>query len=392
MSRLLFPPWILFRRCSLLALLLFFLAFEAAAGQSGQSAQPVHVGFVNPDYRGDPFWDSVTEVLLAAADNLGMKLEVRYGEGNRLRSTEEALSLLKEPGLDYLLTIFQSGQGGRILSAAESAGTPVFFFNTDIPESDTGRVGIPGQIFTQWIGHLVPDDRQAGRLLGSELREAAVRNALPMPLKVVGFTGSRESTPSRLRVEGLGLAVRAQSDLDLQQVVYSNWEPEITAQQLPVLLKRYPQTSVIWSASDGMALAAISAAEQIGLVPGRDVIGGGIDWTENAIQAVAEGRLAVTVGGHFMDGAWSLVLLHDFHHGLVRIREMQRVMSRFQAINQGNVQHYLPLLNKKRWKSFDFRAFSRAVRGAEAPYVFGLDTILDDSLSMPAAGKTSGAD
>ena len=40
-----------------------------------------------------------------------------------------------------------------------------------------------------------------------------------------------------------------------------------------------------------------------------------INTSPEAMQARVSGRLAALAGGHFMAGAWSLVLLHDYHHG-----------------------------------------------------------------------------
>ena len=31
--------------------------------------------------------------------------------------------------------------------------------------------------------------------------------------------------------------------------------------------------------------------------------------------ALRSGRLAALAGGHFMSGAWVLVMLYDYHHG-----------------------------------------------------------------------------
>lgn len=47
---------------------------------------------------------------------------------------------------------------------------------------------------------------------------------------------------------------------------------------MSVLFRRYPQTTAIWNASDGMALGAIEAARNAGRTPGEDVIVGGVDW------------------------------------------------------------------------------------------------------------------
>ena len=34
-----------------------------------------------------------------------------------------------------------------------------------------------------------------------------------------------------------------------------------------------------------------------------------------AFEKVEQGVFTVSLGGHFMDGAWALTMIHDLHHG-----------------------------------------------------------------------------
>jgi len=339
----------------------------------GQAA-PLVV-FVNPDRPGNPFWDKVTTVMQAAAKDLELTLEVRYGDTNREQSTRQALDAIQsDPPADYLVYIYQVGQARRILEAAEQAGVRSIIFNTDVADQDRDLVGSPGEVYTQWIAHLVPDDFHAGADLASRLIAAARTREPERRAELVGFNGGRDSSAARARAAGLEDVLSRREDAVLHQVLVSQWDALLAAEQTEPLLRRWPGTNVVWAASDAMALAVAGRLTELGRKPGLDVFLGGIDWTDEGIRAVADGRLVVTLGGHFMDGAWALVVAHDHALNLVSATELRRVATRLQAIDRENVQQYQELLDGQHWQRIDFQRYSRRQRGPRAPYEFGLDT------------------
>jgi len=99
-----------------------------------------------------------------------------------------------------------------------------------------------------------------------------------------------------------------------------------------MLIKRYPNVSLVWAASDLMAFGVMDALGEAGKQPGKDVLVGTINDSTAALQALLEGRLGVVAGGHFTLGGWALVLLHDYDNadkaarqpiGTWRVRAMQ---------------------------------------------------------------------
>lgn len=335
------------------------------------------VVFINPDAPGNPFWDKVTQVMQAAAVNLQFSLEVRYGLDNREGTTLQAMEALQQdPPIDYLLYIYQIGQGKRILQAAEQAGVYSIIFNTDVPEQDQAAFGPPGQRFPHWLAHLVPDDQAAGRNLAAYLIEAAKAAGKPGKIDLVGFNGGRDSSAARLREAGLNQALAEYPEVELLQLLVSDWDPAITARQAPMLLRRWPTTRVIWSASDAMALGAAQALVSEGYAIGRDVLLGSVDWTDEGLQAVSDGHLTVTFGGHFMEGAWALVLAHDHAQGRYTAEEHGRFSTPLAPIDASNVKRYRELILTDHWNQVNFRQFSREVRGDQAAYDFHLERLL----------------
>src|SRR5688500_15747111 len=60
-------------------------------------------------------------------------------------------------------------------------------------------------------------------------------------------------------------------------------------------MKRYPTANVIYSHNDGMSFGVITALEELGKVPGEDVLIVSIDGTKNAIEYVLDGKIGVVV-------------------------------------------------------------------------------------------------
>ena len=102
--------------------------------------------------------------------------------------------------------------------------------------------------------------------------------------------------------------------------------------------------TLIWAASDSMAIAAARAAADAGLQPGKDILLTGIDWSAEGIQAVRDGRLLATAGGHFMDGALALAVIYDHSHGHGPQAEEATVRHHMGLIQRGNLDTYQPLL------------------------------------------------
>ncbi len=346
---------------------------------SAEAKSPPKVVFISP---GDSkFWEDAAAFMKAAAEDLGADLKVAVSGPSRFRTkiTIESLFHANEPP-EYLIFHFQALIGVSILEAAEKRGVRSFVFNTDTPPGEDARIGKPREKFRNWIGHLVPDDRRAGYILGETLVETAKKlNTAGEHGKIgiVGLSGSRESTAALYRNEGLRKLVDSRSDTLLHQIVFTRWNPQNAADMTPPLLRRYPDAAVVWAVSDGLALAAIRGIEKSGKQPGRDIVTGGIDWTLEAMEAVNSGKMTATIGGHFMDGAWALTMIYDYHQG-IDFAEDPGVYSKssMSVIDENNVADYLKLFGDRNWRKIDFKNFSKAYTPDLKSYDFSLDAVL----------------
>ena len=124
-----------------------------------------------------------------------------------------------------------------------------------------------------------------------------------------------------------------------------------------------------------MARGAVEAVAASGRTPGRDVFVGGIDWAPFVPAMLRDGRLHASVGGHFMDGAWALVMLHDYHHG--RDFGSLQTASSYVLLTRDNLDAYAGFFDESRWRRVDFTRFSRALDPDLETYDFAVDSVRD---------------
>jgi hypothetical protein len=232
-----------------------------------------------------------------------------------------------------------------------------------------------------WIGHVVPDNVEAGRTLAKLLERRAVERGLVEagePVPMVALTGTQDSSAARDRNQGL-LNATSIGNGQLLQLVLAEWSEQQASEKMSVLFRRYPQTTAIWNASDGMALGAIEAARNAGRTPGEDVIVGGVDWEPGALEAIRRGDLTVSLGRHFMGGGLALLLVHDYHHGydFAEGRRSAALRYQFEAATVDNVHLVERILAPENWKALDFRQYSRVFNTQLRKQDFSADQLMD---------------
>jgi ABC-type sugar transport system substrate-binding protein len=178
------------------------------------------------------------------------------------------------------------------------------------------------------------------------------------------------------REKGLQRALADAPGVQLEQLVHSAWQRDKARRQLAGLLRRWPQTNLIWAANDPMALGALDALRDRGAAPGRDVLVMGLNLSAEALQEVHDGRMLASAGGHFLGGAWALVLLRDHHDGIDFAGEGLEQKFRMGMVDRANVDGYLARLGDQRWDRIDFRRFSRSFTPRLARHEFTLQKAL----------------
>jgi ABC-type sugar transport system substrate-binding protein len=359
-----------------------FFACIIFMSPSFAASERLRVGFLCPAPADNPFWSQVTRVMRAAAEDLDIELIVRCSERGSLATKRIGNELLNTtPKLDYLLTGYWPLVTKSHLELAQKLRIKVFVFNAEIRDDERDTVGFPRQYFQNWIGHMIPDDKQSSddltRMLITRARET---RSIPPDgeVRVLALTGIGSSAVGSNRAEGLRTRVAATPGVVLHEIGLENWLPGWARDETAKFLKNNPHTDVVWGVSQASTWGAVQGVEQSGGKPGRDVVVGGFDWNPDSLQAISEGKIAALMSGHFIEGAWALILIHDYHYGLDFVdSEGIRILTQFSPITLANYPRYKVLLNGKHWDETDFRKFSKKYNPQLKSYNFSIEQFLE---------------
>lgn len=357
-----------------LVLLLICTLVLSPTALSKETAGAARVVFVNPAPPGDAFWDRAAQAARAAAVDLGLHLTVVHANNSRYATRTIALDLARqdEPP-DYVIFEAPLPFSSEILAALASAR--IYAVALGRRQLTGGGNAVNAGSSPYILKEVFFDDVEAGRITARALLAAASerRAASPCRCSAVGIGGGRD-VAGLARNRGLKSAFAQQAKYRLRQSVYSHWKPGAAREQATIALHRYPDLGIIWTASDRLALAAVDAAKAMNIAPGRDVMIAGIDWLPEAVAAVSRGELAVTIGGHFMAGAWAVVQIYDHRHG---IRVHTHPVGRWGIVDKTNAWLYQKRLQNPRWHAVDFRSFTLTHNPEARVYHFDVHRVME---------------
>lgn len=354
-------------RLSLLLLLLLCLC----------RAQAASVVFISPGHADELYWVGAVQAMQQAARDLQLELRVLHAERDPLRQVSLVRELAAGPHPDYLMVAADKGVLVEQLRLADAAGIPTLVVYNSVQPAEREALGRPRAGLRHWLGSLAPRAEDAGYLTGRALIEAGLRQGLGGAggeLQLLVLLGDRSSDTSIRRFQGLQRALSEFPQVQLRQSVASDWRRDKAHLQARHLLRRYPQVQLIWAGSDQIALGAMQAAEEEGRRPGQDLLFAGVNTSREAMQARVEGRLSALAGGHYMAGAWGLVLLHDHAAGqdfaASEGLELERPM--FSLFSARQARRYLA----EGEREIDFRRFSKVHNPGLARYDFSYAALL----------------
>ncbi len=342
--------------------------------------ESLSITFVSPHSSDNQFWGTAHDFARNSARDLNIKLTILYNRGNNrfsyLKSFEKAVNASRKP--DLIIGIFYRFIGTRLLEMAKNKDIPVFMINTNIPDDEKAKIGSPRERFENFIGHMAPDEKAAGDLLARYLIKKARIRFPGNQIQIAGLSGHRGSPVSLNRSLGLKNGAAAENAV-LRQLIFSDWNKphdqvkQDVITQTKVLLKRYPNLTALWYVCDWMAMAGKTVMGQMD----KEIITGGIDWEKEAVFAVKNGLLDASMGGHFTELGFSLVLVHDYLHG----RDFHDdpgtgIKTKMTLLTQENIDRFYMFLMNRNWEAIDFKSYSKILNPELKTYDFSFKTLL----------------
>lgn len=303
--------------------------------------------------------------MRATADDLEIDLDIVYSRSNSYSQKKDGLAALESSDRpDYFLTGYWMTSTQYHIKRAEQLGVRTFVFNSGVAPEERLEMGRPRSKFRHWIAQMTPDDEQAAYILADMLIDKAkaagkTDKAGKVHFIAVGGDGIKNSVEEK-RYSGIKKRIAEHNDAVLDNLILTGWERTTAYSELLDALKQYPDTSVVWSISDTTALAAIDVARELGKKPGKDIFIGGFNWSLEGMNSVIMDEMTATMGGHFLEGAKALILIHDHHHGIDFADELGvEMLTQMEAVTNDNARKYLDRMSKMDWRKVDFKQFSK---------------------------------
>lgn len=231
------------------------------------------IGFSSKD-NSDTFVANITDAATAKAEELGVKLLMYDARGDVNQQISDVETMIAQ-GVDAIIVIPQSVEGSApVVAMCNEAGIPIIIDNGDIADKN----------YTAFVGCT---DQQSGEILGQwfmdNLEEGSKICIIEGPMGQSGQVG---------RYAGLQ-AVGVMDKFEILACQTANWKrDEAMALAEDWIVTYGDELDAIICENDDMALGALAACEAAGR---DDILIGGVDAIADAVQAVKEGRMEISV-------------------------------------------------------------------------------------------------
>lgn len=323
------------------------------------------VTFINPGKSNEAYWVTVNQAMQAAAFKLGIALEVTYLEHDHARALEVARDIAKRPPArrpDYVLLDNEGGYGPACLRILDGAGIPVLMVFNGISDLSQRKLsGAPRERYKLWLGTLEPRAEDAGYVTAKALIDKARMTWGAGTLHMLALNGDRLSASSYALAKGMRRAVLEAGDVVVDQEIFSGFSRKSAAEQMHWMFKRHPQIRLVWTANDQIAFGAMDAMRNHNRKPGIDMLFSSVNTSADALDALRNGELSAMAGGHFMLGAWALVVVYDHHNGhdFAATEGLEMTQAMFSLFTPSLSERFGTLFGDGRFDAIDFKRFSK---------------------------------
>jgi len=357
-------------------------AILIAAFSGPAAANDIRVGFINSAIPPE-FWNLVGATMKDASRQLGIDVQIRDVHRSREKAVAAAKELLALPQPpDYLVASNDVGIGVDLIKLTDTTPVKLLLINNDIDPKDWPAFGEPRTKHPNWLGSIVPDHESAGYGIATAILTAAAKSKSTRPLRVLALAGDAITPASIDRVRGLKRGVDVMTrmlgpnSVELVELRHLDWTEKTAEASVREFAKAGPRIDALWAANDPMALGALRALSESGYQPGVDVLVGGLNWSQPAVDRVLKKEMVLTHGGHFLLGAWAMVMLRDHRDGRDFAEEDVRLQVPMGAIDLAVARRF-PEIGKVAWSRVDFTRFSKTRNRAVVRYEFSPEAVLD---------------
>ena len=363
----------------ILFFILMFLILPASLTFSEEKT--FTIGMLYP--HNDPFWQNMMLFMRAGANSLNVQLKEYYYSLDKFKYLQLAETALQgSEKIDALITNNHKQLGHKILQMAENVKVPVFLIHGKLTEKQIEIVGNPREKNKYWIGEMLPDDIQAANMIASEFIKELQNKTANKKINLMGINGGIEAIPAKIRLKAFQDVIKEKPNINHMQVVHiPSWGKEDARLRFINLFKRYPQTNAVWCANYTLATGIIAGANELKLVAGKDFYITTFDYSDELFQQIKKNMVFSTIGGHFLEGLWSFILVYDYLNGTDFAEENLSFTAPMVMVSRKNVREFLGKMVKqkltmKNISKIDFRYYSKKWNKTLKKYDFDVISVI----------------
>lgn len=241
------------------------------------------VGFAQMESN-NPWRIAETTSFHDTAESCGWNLIATDAAGSAAKQVADVDSMIAQ-GIDVLF--LPPREEKPLIPAvmkARAAGIPTFLIDRSVDPA----VAKPGEHFVSFLGSDFIDQ-------GRRVAEWTLENFEGEQGIIVELEGTTGSSPANDRRKGFDDVMAQHDNMTIVASQTGDFARDMGRQVMETLLQTHPDVNIVYAHNDEMAIGAIQALELAGRKPGEDVLVVSIDGTRDALQAIIDGKMGVTV-------------------------------------------------------------------------------------------------
>jgi ribose transport system substrate-binding protein len=241
------------------------------------------VGFAQMESN-NPWRIAETRSFEETAESCGWDLVATDAAGSAAKQVADVDSMIAQ-GIDVLF--LPPREEKPLLPAvmkAQAAGIPTFLVDRSVDPN----VAKAGEHYIAFLGSDFVDQ-------GRRVADWVIENFEGEKGIIVELEGTTGSSPANDRKKGFDERIAEDPRFEIVASQSGDFARDQGRQVMETLLQSHPDVNIVYAHNDEMAIGAIQALELAGRKPGEDVMVVSIDGTRDALQAIIDGKMGVTV-------------------------------------------------------------------------------------------------
>jgi ribose transport system substrate-binding protein len=261
------------------------------------------VGFAQMESN-NPWRIAETKSFHDTAESCGWELIATDAAGSAAKQVADVDSMIAQ-GIDVLF--LPPREEKPLIPAvmkAKAAGIPTFLVDRSVDPN----VAQAGEHFVAFLGSDFIEQ-------GNRAAEWLIENFEGDKGIIVELEGTTGSSPANDRKSGFDDRILQDDRFEIVASQTGDFARDLGRQVMETLLQAHPDVNVVYAHNDEMAIGAIQALELAGRKPGEDVTIVSIDGTRDALQAIIDGKMGVTVESSPFFGPLACKVMKEYASG-----------------------------------------------------------------------------